>query len=190
MANSELVMPYTPEWADLVLSEGGVPPPVNAGNRWPTREEVVAAIEAEGLLAVREHDAIIVRPPADAPEVVDQLLRRVVQVQWDQAGVVYPVGEYSYLVAFECQDWERLGLENIGLFIRGQNWPLEVFLGHRLAQTCGQLVLYNTGGGVPLVISPDSDPGRLASLWLEADPSPDGCRWLYEQLPLGPGRGG
>lgn len=183
MANNEVVMPYVQQWANYLVGEGCRPPVVNAGNRWPTRQEVIAAIEAEGLLAVPHgSEEVIVRPPAGAPEAVEGLLRHVVEVRWDATGALGKAGQSSYLVIFQCRDWDRLGDDDVGLFIHGQNWPLEVFLVHRLAQECGQLVLYPSGGGVPLVVGPDSDPGQLAGLWPEADRREDGCKWLYEQM--------
>jgi hypothetical protein len=185
MATPEMVMPYTQPWADMVLSEGGAPPPVNSGNRWPTREEVIAAVEAEGLVAVPDGEEIIIRPPADAPEAVNALLRQVAEVQWDETGALQTGEQWSYLAIVRREDWDRIGLDNIGLFIYGYNWALEVFLVHRLAQSCGQLVLYSTGGGMPVVVGPDADPGRFASLWLEADGREDGCRWFYEQANRG-----
>jgi hypothetical protein len=176
-----MMMPYTEEWAGFVRSEGAAPPPVSSGNRWPTRDEVIAAIEAEGLVAEPSGEEVIIRAPADAPEAVNALLRHVVEVQWDETGALQPGEQTSYLARVECQDWDRVGQDHISLFIYGYNWSLEVFLAHRLAQSCGQLVLYSTGGGIPVVVGPDDDPGRLAGLWLEADGREDGCRWFYEQ---------
>ena len=191
MANYELLMPYTEDWVSLLAQEGcTAPPPISEGNRWPRREEVIAAVQAEGMIAEPSGpEDIMVLLPADAPEVLQAQLRTLVRVQPGLDGGLQTAGESSYLVWFTCSDWEHVGEDRVGVFIHGQNWPLEVFLTHRLAQACGQLVLYSSGGGIPVVVGPDSDPGRLSTLWLEADPRPDAVQWFYEQLACEPGGG-
>jgi hypothetical protein len=183
MANYEMVMPYSAEQAAWLVEQGCAAPPAREGNRWPARAEVIAAVEAEGLLAVPGGpEDILVHPPDDAPEAVTAQLRQVIEVQFDSANAAQVTGQSSYLLRLSCRDWDRLGLDNIALFMHGQNWPLEVFLVHRLAQACGQLVIWPTAGDVPVVVAPDSDPGSLSELWLEAARRDDSWTWFYEQL--------
>jgi hypothetical protein len=143
---------------------------------------VIAAIEAEGLVAVPDGpEDILVRPPDGAPEAVTAHVRRIIELQFDNANAPHVTGQSSYLLRFSCRDWDRMGLDNIALFMHGQNWPLEVFLAHRLAQACGQLVIWPTAGEVPVVVASDSDPGQLSELWLEAAQRDDGWTWFYRQ---------
>lgn len=181
MSTPDILMPYSEQWASLICDQGGEPPQVSQGNRWPTRGEVIEAIQAEGLVAVAGDEEITIRPPDGAAEEVSALLREVVEVSWDEKGTLQPGERSSYLAIVRCQDWERVGQDNIGIFFEGYNLPLEVFLAHRLAQSCGQMTLYSCGGGIPVVVGPECDPGRLASLWLESDAEEDGTRVFYEQ---------
>jgi hypothetical protein len=144
---------------------------VRPGNREPNKQEVLEAIERQGLGAVDDGGAYIdVVPPPDAPPVVREMTGKVEFIECrDGQAVPSPDRPPIHpLVGIRCFAWDKLGSEKVVVTMRG-NFPLELFLVHELTRHCGQLVLYPDpdSGDPPVVLEPGCDVGRMATIWLE-----------------------
>lgn len=170
MANHDFILIYSDEIAKWLRGEGCSVPAVLPGNRYPTKEEVVAAVEAEGLQRTVNVEEIMVLPPLDAPSSIEAQTHalRFMEVSGGevvQSAVRPPL---SYLVLIHCFDWDELNVNKTTSITMRGNFPLELFLVRRLTERCGQLVLYPDTGDPPVVVESGDDIGRTASVWLEA----------------------
>lgn len=170
MANHDFVLVYRDGIEQWLRGEGCCVPTVLPGNRYPTMQEVVAAVEAEGLQALVNGEDIMVLPPRDAPSSIEAQTHTLRYMEVSGGEVVESAvrSPVSYLVLIHSYRWDELNVnETASITMRG-NFPLELFLVRRLTERCGQLVLYPDTGDPPVVIESGDDVGRIASVWLEA----------------------
>lgn len=170
MANDDFILIYRDKIEQWLRGEGCSVPAVLPGNRYPTKEEVVAAVEAEGLQALVDGEDIMVLPPPGAPSSIEAQTHTLRYMEISGGEVVESAGRprLNYLVRIHSYRWDELNVnETASITMRG-NFPLELFLVRRLTERCGQLVLYPDTGDPPVVVEPDDDIGRTASVWLEA----------------------
>jgi len=172
VANHDFIFPYCPEMENYLRKEDCDVPPVRPGNREPLKQEVLEAIESQGLGAVDHGGAYIdVVPPPNGPPVVEQMTGKVEFIECHDGQAVQSPDRppINSLVGIRCFAWDKLGVdEEVSVTMRG-NFPLELFLVHELSRHCGQLVLYPDpdSGDPPVVLEPGCDIGRMATVWLE-----------------------
>lgn len=185
MANHDFLIAYSEEIAEWLGDEGCSVPKARQGNRWPTMEEVVQAIESEQLIAEVDRDCIYVLPPKDAPVALQEMTRTVkfMEVQDGQVVESPHRAPLNRLILIECHNWEELNVDpRRSITMRG-NFPLELFLAQELTKCCGQLVLYPDTGDPPVVLEPGSDAGVLASAWLESVEAGESWADYYGRIP-------
>ena len=183
MANHDYLLVYSTVIEECLRRERCRVPVARQGNRYPNLQEVVAAVEAEGFPVVVEGEYVMVLPPPDAPPDVQIPAHVVKFVEFRNRQVVdAPRPPLSYLVQIHSFRWEELNInEKASITMRG-NFPLELFLVRRLAERCGQLLLYPDTGDPPVVVEAGDDVGRMASLWLESVNAGDSWSGFYERL--------
>ena len=169
MANHDFIFPYSPEMENWLRGEGCDVPPARSGSRHPSKQEVLEAVQSQGLGTVDQGETIYVTPPPDAPSVLEEMTRKVKFVEFSDGQAVESPGRppLSYLVLINCFAWAKLNLDEKKSDTMPRNFPLELFLVHDLTRHCGQLALYPDTGDVPVVVEPESDVGRMATVWLE-----------------------
>jgi hypothetical protein len=182
VANHDFVLLFDEEIADWLRNEGYCClPAYRPGNRYPTKQEVIAAVEAEGLRAIVKEEYIDVVPPPDAPAVIQEMTREVRSWKGVEGKLVEDRAPLKRLVSIHCFAWnEREESQSKSITMQG-NFPLELFLVWRLTQCCGQLVLYPDSGVPPIVVEPADDIGRAARIWTQTE---SGISWpeFYRRL--------
>lgn len=173
MANHDFIVPYSSEFENWLRDAGCDVPISRPGSRYPGKQEVLDAVQSQGLEFVDEGETIYVTPPLDAPSAVEQMTRTVKFIEFDAGQSIESPDRppLSYLVLINCIAWEKLNVEDKTFVTMRGNFPIELFLVHELTGDCGQLVLYPDTGSTPVIVEPDSDIGRLADVWLEVGES-------------------
>jgi len=171
VANYDLLLVYDSEVEGYLRNEGCAVPSAGQKSRLPTIDEIVAAVEAEGLRPIVDGDYIYVAPPDGAPPALENMTRSVEFLEAQGGQMVESPNRppLEYLVVIRCFDWDKLNVDpHVGISMRG-DFPLQLFLFHRLTEHCGQLFVYPDpdSGLTPVVLTPSSDIARLATAWVE-----------------------
>ena len=184
MANYDLLLAYDSEMEGYLRNEGCAVPSAGQKSRLPTIDEIVAAVESEGLRPIVDGDYIYVAPPDDAHPALENMTRSVkfLEGQGGQMAESPNRPPLEYLVVIRCFDWDKLNVDpKVGISMRG-NFPLGLFLFHRLTERCGQLLVYPDPdtGYTPVILDFTSDIARLATVWV--DNTNAGASWaeFYE----------
>jgi hypothetical protein len=177
-------MVYSDGIEDWLRGEGCSVPSVRPGNRYPTMQEMVAAVEAEQLRAAVDDEYIMVLPPPDAPSVIQAMTRVVkfLDIREHQAVEAANRLPLSYLVEIHSYGWDELNVNDKASITMRGNFPLELFLVHNLTERCGQLLLYPDTGEPPVVVEAGCDIGRIASTWLEVVDATGSWGEFYERI--------
>jgi len=134
-------------------------PQVKAGNRLPTKVEIINAIEMTGSFRAQDVDRkeffAISREPA-------------------------PGGEYE--VRIGCSDWERLNISGNASITMHGNFEVELTLLEILSHRCGQLLLYPDTGDPCVVVEPGMDVGTVFALWKEAIKRIDAWQYFFGRM--------
>lgn len=184
MANYDYLLVYSDEIERWLQGEGCCVPSVLPGNRNPTMQEMVAAVEAEGLRAVVEDEEITVVPPANAPALIHGMTRAIKYVEVRDGELIESRPPLSYLARIHSFHWDELNANpNASITMRG-NFALELFIVRNLAERCGQLVLYPDTGDPPVVVESDDDIGHAASIWLDAVKAETSWAEFYQRVKI------
>lgn len=183
MANHDHLIPYESQVEEWLRSEGCCVPPAGTGSRFPTKDEVIAAIEEQGMHAHDDGSGyILVVPPEDAPAKVHDMTRTVKSIEFVEGQMREARPPMSYLVRLYSNQWEEGATPEKAFVTMRGNFPFELFLTHTLTRECGALLLYPDIGDPPVVVQPDADIGRIATLWLEVVRAGDTWAELYRRI--------
>ena len=182
MANHDFLLVYDEAVHTWLRGEGCSVPPVRPGNRYPTKEEVTAAVEAQGLQAVVQGESIDVVPAPESPATVKKMTKLV--EFWDcvDGRLVERGSPLARLVTIHSFHWDELNVEEKASITMRGNFPLELFIVRELTDRCGQLVVYPDTGDPPVIVEPGDDIGRKASIWVEQVKTDDSWAEFYRRV--------